>query len=85
MDLIAKVNYQDIQDKPFAYFVMPTIVDENGEFIVCVAVQGIKGYWRTDWHWGTDLNIAEKCAEDKNTRLELTEKDAAQIVCSSMF
>ena len=79
------VDSSIIQDRPFAYFIQQTVVDSNGEYIVCVAVEGVKGFWETDWHWGTDLDIAESCATDKNAKLDLTEKDAARIVCSTMF
>ena len=82
---LRNVDSSIIQDRPFAYFIQPTIIDKNGEYIVCVAVECVKGFWKTDWHWGTDLDLAEKCATDKNGRLDLTEKDAARIVCSTMF
>ena len=67
-----------------AYMILETVRDKNGEFIVCIAKEGEKGYYRTDWHWGTDLKLAEACAEEKNAMLGLTKEDAINIILSTM-
>lgn len=67
-----------------AYFISATDKTEDGEFIPCIAVEGEAGYHRTDWHWGTDLELAEKCAVKKNAALEIDEKTALVIVLSTM-
>ena len=67
-----------------AFFVMPTRVDSNGEYIALIAVEGEKGFYQTDWHWGKDFKLAEECADSRNTRLGLSQKEAAAIVCSTM-
>lgn len=67
-----------------AFFVLPTRVDSNGEYIALIAVEGEKGFYQTDWHWGKDLKLAEECAEERNARLGLTKKEAALIQASTM-
>lgn len=72
-------------EKRIAYFIMPTAVDEKtGQFIPCIAVEGEKGYHKTDFLWGTDIDIAEECAKEKNEAMGISEKEATLIVLSTM-
>jgi hypothetical protein len=64
---------------------METEVDENGEYIPCIVKENESGFYRTDWHWGKDIELARECAKQKNEALELSEKDVEQIIMSSMF
>jgi len=54
------------------------------QYVPCIAKEGIKGYYRTDWLWGEDKAHAEATAKEYNRRLGLTEKDAIAIVLSTM-
>ena len=67
-----------------AYFVQRTQTDVNGEYIACIAKEGEKGYFLTDWTWGKDYAIAEQCANEKNAKMGLSEFDALKIICSTM-
>jgi hypothetical protein len=67
-----------------AYFVLETIRSERGELVPCIAIEGVAGYYQTDWEWGTNLRKAEKYAQDMNNRLGITEEDASKIVLSTM-
>jgi hypothetical protein len=68
----------------FVYFVQETVKDREGNFIVCVAFEGKKGYRTTDWTWGKDRLIAEQCAEEKNTRMGIDKKETARIIVGTM-
>lgn len=71
-------------DKRKCYFVMQTVTDKDGNFIPCIAVEGERGYYKTDWTWGKDLDLAQECAREKNEALGISERDAMLIVFSSM-
>ena len=67
-----------------AYQILETVRDKNGEYIPCIAEEGVSGYTKTDWHWGTDKELAQSCIDDKNERLGLDKKEAMKIIFSSM-
>lgn len=67
-----------------AYFILQTQLTEEGEYIPCIAVEGMSGYYKTDWAWGKDLAIAEELAEKKNTAMGISKQEALKIVLSSM-
>lgn len=71
-------------NKRTAYFLNPNEKTDSGEFIPCIAVEGVEGYHRTDWTWGTDEDIAVQCVHEKNERLGLSREDAETIVLSTM-
>ncbi len=64
---------------------METEVDGNGEYIPCIVKENEPGFYRTDWRWGKDIQLARKCAKKKNMALELTEEDVDKIIASSML
>jgi len=67
-----------------AYFVQHTVINENGEYIPCIAVEGERGYHMTDWAWGKDYKLAEECANKKNEALGIDRKQAMIIVLGTM-
>lgn len=67
------------------YYIMETEVDGNGNYIPCIVKENVSGFWRTDWQWGKDIELARQCAKEKNEALGLTDADVNQIVMSSMF
>lgn len=67
-----------------AYFINELVRAEDGGFIPCIAEEGEKGFWRTDWNWGSDQNLAEQIAAQKNAAMGISEQDAIRIVFSSM-
>jgi hypothetical protein len=71
--------------KKVAYYVSPSITNEQGEFIPVIVKEGEKGYFKTNWNWGKDLAIAEECAKEKNERLGLSNEEVQKLVCQSMF
>lgn len=70
--------------KRTCYFIQETVRNNKREFIPCIAVEGELGYNLTDWNWGTDREIAEECAKDKNNLLGISEEDASKIILSTM-
>lgn len=71
-------------DKRMCYFVMETVTDENGNYIPCIAVEGERGYHKTDWQWGKDLELASACADDMNEKMGISKRDAMMIQLSTM-
>jgi hypothetical protein len=67
-----------------AYFISETIKDHEGNYIPCIAVENIRGFYRTDWQWGKDRDTAQRFADKKNEQLGLTKKQAMDIQVSSM-
>jgi len=76
------------QDKPkparMCYYIMETETNNDGEYIPCIVKEGVSGYFRTDWLWGTDIEIARQCAKEKNGALGLTAEEVDKIIVSSM-
>lgn len=66
------------------YFVNEAITDENNELIVCIAIEGETGYYKTDWTWGKDFNLAQKLCDEKNIALGITPREAALIQLRTM-
>jgi len=66
------------------YFINELERDKDGGYIPCIAVQGEKGYYKTDWNWGTDLVIANQIADEKNAVLGFTPLEAFKIVLGTM-
>ena len=75
-----------------AVFITDSSKDEEHRYIPCVATEGEKGYrplsgrgeFSAPWYWGTDREIAQKCADDYNKKLGLTDKEAMMIIIQSM-
>ena len=66
------------------YFIQETVRDEDGGYIPCIAIRNEAGFYKTDWNWGDDLEIAKQCAKDKNEAMEMSEREVAEIVLSSI-
>jgi hypothetical protein len=74
----------DLYSKRKAYFVQPTLKDDTGNYIACIAVENEPGYYRCDFDLGDDLDDAEEICVRLNARLQITKDDAILIVASSM-
>lgn len=59
-------------------------MNDKGEYIALIAVEGERGFYKTDWYWGKDFNLAQECADERNARLGLSKKEAAMIQGSTM-
>lgn len=66
------------------YFLQETVRDTDGGYIPCIAVEGEKGYYRTDWNWGTDKDLAQKICDEKNANLGITPREAILVVLGTM-
>lgn len=73
-----------VSTKKVAYFINEMERDENGNYIPCIAKEGETGFWKTDWEWGSDLEVAKNLADEANENLGLDKKDAFAIVLQSM-
>jgi hypothetical protein len=58
-------------------FVMQTRTNEAGEYQVCIAVEGEKGFHPTDWFWGTDYEKASELCDKKNAEAGYTKEEAS--------
>ncbi len=72
------------EGRKFVYFINESVTNRNGEYIPCIAIEGVSGYYRTDWYWGKDLKLAEECAEGKNEIRGISREEAIKIVFSTM-
>lgn len=70
--------------KRMVIFVMETQMNDKGEYIALIAVEGERGFYKTDWYWGKDFKVAQAIADERNARLGLSKKESAAIVCSTM-
>jgi len=71
-------------EKNRVFFIMPTQVNGQGEYNALIAVEGEKGYYKTDWFWGKDLKIAEQIAQESNDVMGINKEQANKIVVGTM-
>lgn len=71
-------------EKRAVYFINELEREKDGGFVPCIAVDGETGYYRTDWNWGADIELAQKIADEKNEKLGFTPKEAFLIVLGTM-
>ncbi len=73
-----------MENKRIAFFVLENQVNDKGEFKALIAVEGVKGYYTTDWFWGTDFATAEAIADARNDRMGISISEAFKIIASTM-
>jgi len=73
-----------MQNKRIAFFVLERQRNDKGEFQALIAVEGKKGYYTTDWFWGTDFATAEAVADARNDRMGISIIEAFKIIASTM-
>lgn len=71
-------------EKRVAYFILESQTNDKGEFRALVAKENESGYYKTDWFWGDDLEVAEKIARERNEKMGISADDAFKIVASTM-
>lgn len=62
-----------------------TAVLRDGQWILGVAKRGVQGYSPTDYPPAESYGAARKWANELNARMGLTEREAWEIVASTMF
>ena len=67
------------------YMVLETQRTPAGGYIPCIVKEGEKGYYTTDWDWGTDIEVASRLATERNETMGIGRKEAYKIICRSMF
>ena len=70
-------------DQRIVFFVQRTVM-EVGEYVVCIAEEGTKGYTKTDWLWGDNFEFASKLCDEENEKRGISKKDALKIQCATM-
>lgn len=65
-------------------FIQENVVDKEGNYIPCIAKRGEGGYWKTDWVWGKDRELADRLCDERNIRAGFSKKEALEIVLESM-
>ncbi len=71
-------------DKKMVFFINELKRDHDGGYIPCIAIEGETGYHPTDWNWGTDLELANRLADERNAALGFTAKEAFIIIAGTM-
>lgn len=74
-----------MSEQKVVYFIMETERTGDGQYIPCIAVEGEKGYHRTDWAWGTDKGEAQRLADERNQKMGIDRREAARIQLGTMF
>jgi hypothetical protein len=72
------------ENERIAFFVLENQVNDKGEFRALIAAEGTKGYYTTDWFWGTDFATASAIADAKNDRMGISITEAFKIIASTM-
>jgi len=68
-----------------ALYLDKSMVNDNGQHVPVIVVEGTDGYYPTDWEWGTDYAKARGLVDDYNTKtLRLSDIDVLEIVASSI-
>lgn len=67
------------------YFIMDAVRAEDGGYIPCIAIEGEKGYYKTDWNWGPDKEQAQAWADERNEILGIDRREATRIQSRTMF
>jgi hypothetical protein len=73
-----------MQNERIAFFVLESQRNDKEEFQALIAVEGMKGYYTTDWFWGTDFATAEAVADARNDRMGISIIEAFKIIASTM-
>ena len=74
-----------MEHERIVFFVLESQINDKGEFKALIAVEGKKGYYTTDWFWGTDLATAEAVADARNDRMGISIIEAFKIVAFTMW
>lgn len=67
-----------------AYFLLESQTNDTGEFRALIAVENENGYYKTDWFWGNDIEVAREIAQKKNETMGVSKEEASKIVLSTM-
>lgn len=73
-----------IRAKRSVYFLMQTETDDEGNYIPCIAVEGERGFYRTDWTWGKDWEFANEICDEMNEKLGISKQEAMKIQLGTM-
>ena len=65
-------------------FIQETERANDGGYLVCMAVEGERGFHRTDWNWGSDLVLAKKLCDERNEHQGISPKEAMDIILGTM-
>ena len=77
-------NVEENSEQRTVFFIQET-VKENGQYVPCIAEEGSKGYYKTDWLWGSDKEMADKMCDERNEKSGISKEEAMKIVARSMF
>ena len=66
------------------YFILETEYDPERGYIPCIAKEGEKGYYRTDWYWGHDLERAHQLCDERNQMMGIDRQEAMRIQLRTM-
>ncbi len=70
--------------KKQAVIIVVSETDKKGNFIPCIVKENETGYFPTSWQFGNDLDIAQKLADDYNSKMGMSKKKAMLLTLKSM-
>lgn len=73
-----------LRTRPRAYFILESQRTNTGEYRGLFALEGVPGYYQTNYSWGKDKTHAMRIVEMYNKALGLDEHEAMRIIFSSM-
>lgn len=68
----------------YVYVILDTETDDLGNIIPCIVKENETGYYRTNWKWGKDIEIARRLADEYNEKLGISKDEAYTLVLKSM-
>ena len=76
---------RDIENKKICYTILESETNLAWNFLACIVIEGETGYYKTNWDWGSDRDIADATAKARNSAMGISEEEARKMVLKSMF
>ena len=67
-----------------AYFIQDTVKTDDDKFIVCIVKEGESGFYKLDYDWGKDKDVAQELCDEVHGKLGISPKEACWMVIRSM-
>jgi hypothetical protein len=73
-----------MQTHRIAYFLLDTVRDESGNYIVLMAEEGRHGYITTGWKYSKDRAVAQKGVDQLNASIDLAPDEIQALIDASL-
>ena len=75
---------KNLDNKKLVCMVQHTVKTDSGEYLCCIVKEGEKGYFKTDWAWGNNFELAQHITDERNQKMGYTEEEVQTIILQSM-